>query len=119
MTKKTLTCIECPLGCTIDVTLDGDKVVSVTGYTCLRGKAYAEAEVVCPKRVVTSTVRAENGEMIPVKTDKPVKKSEIFQVMEKINKTTCSLPVKIGDVLVENISEDANLLATANVKGEK
>ena len=68
----------------------------------------------CPKRVVTSTVRAKSGEMIPVKTDAPVKKSEIFAVMEKINATTCELPVKIGDVLVENISDDANLIVAGN-----
>ncbi len=115
MEVKKLTCIECPIGCEMEVELDGDKVLSVKGNSCPRGKMYAENEVVCPKRVVTSSVRAENGEMVSVKTDKPVKKTEIFRVMEKINKTTCKLPVKIGDVLVENISDDANLVATTNL----
>ena len=82
---KTLTCIECPIGCEVEVTLEENKVVLVKGNSCPRGKMYAENEVVCPKRVVTSTVRAKSGEMIPVKTDKPVKKSEIFAVMRKIN----------------------------------
>ena len=111
---KTLTCIECPIGCEVEVTLEENKVVLVKGNSCSRGKMYAENEVVCPKRVVTSTVRAKSGEMIPVKTDKPVKKSEIFSVMRKINQTTCVLPVKIGDVLVENISDDANLIVAGN-----
>jgi CxxC motif-containing protein len=96
------------------VELQESKVVSVQGNGCPRGKLYAENEVVCPKRVVTSTVRAKSGEMIPVKTDVPVKKSEIFTVMEKINATVCELPVKIGDVLVENISDDANLIVAGN-----
>ena len=112
--KKTLTCIECPIGCTIEVELQDGNVISVQGNGCPRGRLYAENEVVCPKRVVTSTVRAKSGEMIPVKTDAPVKKSEIFAVMEKINATVCELPVKIGDVLVENISDDANLIAAGN-----
>lgn len=112
--KKTLTCIECPIGCTIEVELQDGNVISVQGNGCPRGRLYVENEVVCPKRVVTSTVRAKSGEMIPVKTDAPVKKSEIFAVMEKINATTCELPVKIGDVLVENISDDANLIAAGN-----
>lgn len=111
---KTLTCIECPIGCEIEVTEENGVVLSVNGNACPRGKAYAEAEVICPKRVVTSTVRAENGEMIPVKTDKPVRKDAIFAVMQKINATTCKLPVKLGDVLVENICDDANLIVTGN-----
>ena len=68
----------------------------------------------CPKRVVTSTVRAKNGEMIPVKTDKPVRKEAIFDVMKKINETTCDLPVALGEVLIENICDDANLIVTGN-----
>ncbi len=113
--KKFLTCIECPIGCEIEVETQNGEILSVKGNTCPRGKVYAENEVTCPKRVVTSTVRAKNGVMVPVKTDKPVKKSEIFAVMEKINKTVCALPVKIGDILVENISDDAHLVATWNI----
>ena len=112
--KRKLTCIECPIGCEIEVELEDGKVVSLTGNGCPRGKVYAEAEVVCPKRVVTSTVRAENGEMIPVKTDKPVRKDAIFEVMQKINQTTCKMPVALGDILVENICDDANLIVTGN-----
>ena len=112
--KKSLTCIECPIGCEVTVTLEDGRVVEVKGNSCPRGKLYAEAEVVCPKRVITSTVRAENGEMIPVKTDKPVRKDAIFEVMQKINATSCKLPVALGDILVENICDDANLIVTGN-----
>ena len=111
---KKLTCIECPIGCEVTVTLEDGRVVEVKGNSCPRGKLYAEAEVVCPKRVVTSTVRAENGEIIPVKTDKPVRKDAIFEVMEKINKTVCKMPVALGDILVENICDDANLVVSGN-----
>ena len=110
-----LTCIECPIGCALEVSVENGKVVSVTGNACPRGKAYAENEVVCPRRVVTSTVRTENGKMLPVKTAAPVKKSEIFRVMETINRTRVSLPIKIGDVLVKNVSEDIDLIATDNM----
>ena len=112
--KRRWTCIECPIGCEIDVELEDEKVVSLTGNCCPRGKVYAEAEVVCPKRVVTSTVRAENGEMIPVKTDRPVRKDAIFEVLKKINAITCKMPVALGDILVENICDDANLIVTGN-----
>ena len=39
MKTRELTCIVCPLGCRIKVELDGDKIVSVTGNTCPRGKS--------------------------------------------------------------------------------
>ena len=112
--KKNLTCIECPIGCAIEVEMEDGVVLSVKGNACPRGKLYAEAEVVCPKRVVTSTVRAENGEMIPVKTDRPVRKDAIFEVMAKINAVVCKMPVALGDVLVENICDDANLVVAGN-----
>jgi CxxC motif-containing protein len=41
---------------------------------------------------------------------------EIFAVMEIVNKTICPLPVKIGDVLVENITGGVNLVATTNME---
>ena len=112
--KKCLTCIECPMGCEIEVQLENGKVLSVCGNNCPRGKLYAEAEVVCPKRVITSTVRADNGEMIPVKTDKPVRKDAMFDVMKKINSITCTMPVALGEVLVKNICDDANLIVSGN-----
>ena len=84
MTKE-LTCIECPKGCRITVELIDGEVKSVKGNDCPRGKKYAESEVVCPMRVLTTTVRCSSGEMVSVKTDKPVKKAELFELMEKIN----------------------------------
>ena len=112
--NRNLTCIECPIGCEMEIVIEDGRVVSVQGNRCPRGKMYAEAEVTCPKRVVTSTIRAENGEMIPVKTDKPVRKDAIFEVMKKINETTCKMPVVLGDILVENICDDANLIVAGN-----
>ena len=114
MTIKTLTCIECPIGCLMEVGVDGEKVAYVKGNSCPRGKMYAENEVVCPRRVITTTVRTKNGKLLPVKTDKPVRKSEIFSVMDKINGYICKTPVQIGDVLIENVTEDINIIATNN-----
>ena len=86
MGKINLTCIECPVGCEITVTVtDGN--MEVSGNACPRGKLYATNEVTCPKRVVTSTVRCDNGEVVSVKTSAPVLKSEMFEVMKKINRT--------------------------------
>ena len=114
--EKLLTCVECPRGCQITVTLEDGKVANVVGNFCPRGKVYAQNECVNPMRVVTSTVKADNGVMVPVKTDKPVLKANIFEVIKKINSVTCKTPINLGDVILENIDGDANLVATKTVK---
>ncbi|MDD5866147.1 MAG: DUF1667 domain-containing protein, partial [Lachnospiraceae bacterium] len=61
--KKNLTCICCPMGCQITVTLKDGEVTDVTGNTCKRGDIYARKEVTNPTRVVTSSVRVTGGEL--------------------------------------------------------
>ena len=40
MEKRELTCIGCPLGCSITVTMENAEILDVTGNTCKRGDAY-------------------------------------------------------------------------------
>lgn len=116
MKKTALTCIECPIGCSIETVSDGENVLSVTGNACPRGKMYAENEAICPKRVLTTCVRTENGNMLPVKTSAPVKKSELFELMKKINAIRVKTPVKIGDILLSKIDGEADLIATGKLE---
>ncbi len=115
MKEVYLTCIECPMGCRICVKVSNGQAVEVVGNTCARGKLYAQNEIVCPMRVVTSTVMTDKNIPVSVKTDNPVKKSEMFVVMKKINDVTVKTPIKIGDVIISNISDGANLVATMNI----
>lgn len=110
-----LTCVECPMGCAIEVGTENGKAVRVTGNGCPRGKKYAENEVVCPRRVVTTTVRTSDGRMLPVKTSSPVRRSEIFAVMEKINACVAIAPVRIGDVILDDVDEGISVVATADL----
>ena len=57
MEKRELTCIGCPLGCSINVTLENGEIKDVAGYTCKRGHDYARKEVTSPPRIVARTVR--------------------------------------------------------------
>ena len=114
--KKTLVCIECPMGCDIEVEIENGTVVGVVGNTCPRGKNYAINEVSCPKRVVTTTVKTENGKLVAVKTDAPVNKSDMFKVIEISASLIVKTPVSIGDVLVENVFDGVNLVATSQCK---
>lgn len=114
--NKTMTCIICPLGCSLDVTFENGCVTNVEGNSCPRGKKYAETELTDPRRSVTSIMRCENGEMLSVKTDIPVKKSDVFSVMETINNFIVPLPVKIGDVIIKDVC-GSNIIATKNITG--
>lgn len=101
--KKNLTCIVCPIGCSLEIELDDNNVVSVTGNTCPRGVKYAVSECTNPERVVTTTVMCDNGKVLPVKTNRPIPKDKIFECMDIINKHTCKLPVNIGDVIISDV----------------
>lgn len=112
--QKELTCIICPKGCTITVELDAEgNVQSIHGNSCPRGAKYAENECTNPQRTVTTTLRCEDGGMVSVKTDTTVPKDKMFEVMKKINGTVVKLPVKIGDVLIEDVF-GSNIVATQN-----
>ncbi len=106
MEKRELICVACPLGCPITVTIDDNgNVTDVTGNTCKRGDAYAHTEVTNPTRMLTTTVRVEGGNsyVVPVKSANPIPKGMMFECMEIINKAAVKAPVKIGDVVIENI----------------
>lgn len=115
---KELTCIVCPVGCQLKIETEDDKVINVTGNTCPRGLRYAETEITNPVRVITTTVRAKTGEIIPVKTDGAVKKSEFFACMEIINTIHPDIKsIDIGSVIYENILDSGvNVVVAAPVK---
>ncbi|MBQ8107951.1 MAG: DUF1667 domain-containing protein, partial [Ruminococcus sp.] len=63
MTKE-LTCICCPMGCSLTAELKNGEVTSVSGNTCKRGEIYAKSELIAPVRVVTTTMMADNGKPV-------------------------------------------------------
>jgi len=100
--KKEFTCIICPSGCSLCAESENG-IITVTGNKCVRGKAYGEEELVNPKRTLTTTVRLKDGRMLPVRSEKPIPKDKIFEAMEIINKVNKSLPVSLGEVIIEDV----------------
>ncbi|MBR6687655.1 MAG: hypothetical protein IKL77_02765 [Clostridia bacterium] len=41
MEVKKLICVECPMGCNVEVVMEGSDIKDVTGFSCVRGKNYA------------------------------------------------------------------------------
>ncbi|MCH5152783.1 MAG: DUF1667 domain-containing protein [Clostridiales bacterium] len=112
---KELICINCPLGCRMNVDDSNIEDIKVTGNTCLRGVKYAVSEVTAPKRMVTSSVPVTGSSVsrVSVKTTNPVPKEKIFDVLKLIKKVHAKAPVAIGTVLYPNICDGVDLVATS------
>lgn len=113
--NKILTCIECPKSCALSVDIENCRVIRISGNECPRGKDYAVSEIENPLRVLTSAVLAEGLclKMVPVRTDKPLPKSRIFEAIDQIRKIKIDKPVSAGDVIKENLlGLGVNLIAT-------
>ena len=99
------TCICCPLGCRIEVALDENGQVSeVSGYTCKRGANYAAQEAVAPERMVTAVLCVSGClEPVSVKTQRPVPKAAMKDVLAAVAALRLDAPVAAGDVLIEDV----------------
>lgn len=119
MEIRELTCINCPMGCALEVTLDNGEVVSVKGNTCPRGDTYGRSEVIHPVRMITSVLPVEGGDlaMVSCKTSQPVDKAVIFDVMRAMEGISVKAPVAIGDVLIANAAgSGADIIATRTIR---
>lgn len=121
MKVQNITCIGCPLGCPLQVTMnEAGAVTKVEGNTCPRGDAYARKELTNPTRIVTSTVRVtgskDHAVTVSVKTASDIPKNRIFACIKDIKNVTVSAPVQIGDVIKANVAgTGVNIVATKNV----
>ena len=113
-----ITCINCPVGCRMLVTVEDGKVTNVTGNTCKRGVAYAEQECVAPQRMVTAVVTVQGRKTpVSVKTRTPIPKKDIFACMKQLASLTIEAPVHMGDVICPNVCESGvDVIATKTVE---
>lgn len=116
--KKVLTCINCPVGCRMEVTLSPEGgFLSVSGNTCPRGAAYAQQECTRPLRTVTAVLPVI-GSSVPlsVKTSAPIPKEKIGELMAALADIRISVPVALGDVIIPDVLHTgADLVATRSV----
>ena len=104
-----LICIKCPRGC--EITVEGE---SISGNACPRGLEYAKEEMSCPMRTVTYLAKTEDGFVVPVKTDKDVPKSKIFEVVDEISKLKLKKS-QIGDIVIKGVAGlNANVIVTGD-----
>ncbi len=105
MSERILTCIGCPMGCTLTATIENGTVTTVTGNTCRRGDDYARKECVAPERTFTGTVRLLGSTLpvLSVRTAAPIPKEKMDEVARAVGTLRIAAPVKCGDVIVPSI----------------
>lgn len=106
------------MGCRLTVDDSDMNDIKVSGNTCPRGAKYGKDEIICPKRMVTSVVRVDGGDvaMVSVKTSDSVEKSKIFDALALLKGVTVKAPVKIGDVVVADVlGTGVDFIATKDV----
>lgn len=112
---REFTCIICPNGCHVVVEDNGE----IHGNQCPRGLAYVKQESTHPERTITSTVKVKNSKesrVVPVKTEKAIPKELMFLIMEKINQVEVEVPVKLHQIIIENVCDTGvNVISTKEI----
>lgn len=117
-------CTTCPSECLLTVEVDRDSndalmgVRSVTGNSCPRGDTFAHQELICPMRVLTTTVAVSGGDeaLLPVRTAEAIPLEFHAQAMDLIRGMVVDAPIRMGDVVLKNLLDtNINLIASMDI----
>ena len=117
-------CTTCPSECllTVEVERSADGAVaevrSVTGNSCPRGDKFAHQELTCPMRVLTTT-EADSGSdeaLLPVRTSEALPLALHAQAMNFIRGLEVKAPIRMGDVVLEDLlNTNIDLIASMDI----
>ena len=117
-------CTTCPSECLLTVEIERDvngnvaRVRSVTGNSCPRGDKFAHQELTCPMRVLTTTVAVCGGDeaLLPVRTAEAIPLELHAQAMNLIRGLVIDAPIRMGDVVLENLLDtNIDLIASMDI----
>ena len=103
--QRRFICVICPVGCTIDASIESGELREITGHACKRGVAFVHEELTAPKRMLTTTVRVKGGKLplVPVRSTAPLPKELLLPVAALLRKVTLEAPVREHQVVVANV----------------
>lgn len=113
-------CVVCPTSCLVTVEWNESEVLSIDNAQCKLVWNYIPGEIFDPRRTVTTTVLVEGGNLplVSVKTDVPVPKDQMLDVMDSLSRVTAHAPLNVGDVIVANVlGTGSNIVSTRKVRG--
>lgn len=104
MELREFTCIECPRGCRLEVSLDGGVAV-VSGNACPKGAAYGAQEAVSPMRTLTTTVTVEGSarRRLPVRSSGELPLSRLLDAMAALDPVVVHPPVVRGEIVLRDL----------------
>ena len=113
------TCIICPRGCSLQITVD-DGRVTVEGNECPKGEDHGIEEATAPRRILTTTVQTTVADMprLPVRSVGDVLLMDIDRLMREIDSVVVARPVRCGDLVAADLCGiGVNLIATDDLAG--
>ena len=116
--KGTIICVVCPTSCEVTAEWNETELKSIDHSQCKLAWDYVRSEIFDPRRTVTSTVLVEGGDLplVSVKTDRPVPKDLMLDVMDSLAQVVVQAPVDIGDVIAADIlGTGSSIVATKKI----
>lgn len=103
--KHEFLCINCPLGCSLELTEDDGEILEIAGAECKVGEKYAAEEFKNPRRMVSTTVRVSGGvlPLLPVVSESPIPKKMIKDAVRILAEVVVDAPVADGQVVYPDI----------------
>ncbi len=106
-TNKEIVCIICPNGCRMNVIIDEkNKVEKVENALCTNGRTYAQKEVQCPERSLTSTVKVIGGKLplVSVRSERPIPKDKLMEAAAELRRLELIAPVEFHQIISDNLA---------------
>lgn len=116
--KGQFTCVVCPTSCVVNAEWNETELLDTDHAQCKLAWDFIRGEIFDPRRMVTSTVRVDDGDLplVSVKTEPPVPKAMVFEVMQQLAHVVLKAPVNIGDIVVADVlGTGSNIVATKKI----
>ena len=103
--KHEYLCINCPLGCTVELTEEDGEILEIAGAECKVGAKYAAEEFRDPRRKVSTTVRVAGGALplLPVVSVSPIPRRMVREAVEVLADVVVEAPIADGQVIYSDI----------------
>jgi CxxC motif-containing protein len=106
---KQIKCIVCPIGCNIlaDFKEETKEIISFSGNECKRGIKFIKEELIRPSRLLTTTIKINSAVCgrLPVRSDIPIPKEKMREMVREVKKIRINIPVKAGQIIEDNFMD--------------
>ena len=119
--KRELVCIICPKGCRLSIEYEGNRLTSVNGAVCFKGKEFATSEIADPRRNFVGSVSILNGSFrtLSVKSNRPIPLEKLTHLGKLSHEIVVEAPVEVGDKVATGLLDgEVDLIATRKVQRE-